>query len=87
MTNKAVKHFKGDDGEGIDLREFEQWYSPQIIEYLSYFSNPKTVNVVFIDGIEFKNCIRDLKVLISSLGLTRGSFIVKEPGAGENHFI
>jgi len=45
------------------------------------------VNVVFIDGIEFKNCIRDLKVLISSLGLTRGSFIVKEPGAGENHFI
>jgi len=58
MTNKAVKHFKGDDGEGIDLREFEQWYSPQIIEYLSYFSNPKTVNVVFIDGIEFKNCIR-----------------------------
>lgn len=87
MTNKAVKHFKGEDGERIDLREFEQWYSPQIIEYLSYFSNPKTANVVFIDGIEFNNCIRDLKVLIVSLGLTRGSFIAKEPGAGDNHFI
>lgn len=85
-VNCALQEFYGEKSR-IDCRKFESWYSPQILEYLTYFASPNIINVIFLDGKPFFESLCELQVLVSSLGISRAGFIAKEPGAGNNHFI
>jgi tetratricopeptide (TPR) repeat protein/endonuclease/exonuclease/phosphatase family metal-dependent hydrolase len=89
MKNKAVSEF-----EQYKLNEFEEWYTPQIVEYLTHLNNQGAfLRYVFFDRHteDFKNQLESICTIRNSYGTNQKvkgiSFISKEPGLGENHFV
>jgi energy-coupling factor transporter ATP-binding protein EcfA2 len=87
--NKATKEF-----EQYKLDEFGQWYTPQVVEYLTHLNTQDVfLRYVFFDkGPEdFKNQLESICAIKNFYGnnpKVKGiSFISKEPGLGENHFV
>jgi hypothetical protein len=82
--NQALAEF---DNEEHDLSEFNSWYSPDILKYLSHLNGQVDfLRYVFFDDVDsinaFKEQIKSLTWLNKDF-----AFICKEPGAGNNHFI
>ena len=79
--NKAILEF-----EEYKLINFGSWYTPDVITYLTYLSKQgELLRYVFFDG-DLKNQLQSIRMIRNTLdyGIT---FICKEPGLGQNHFI
>ena len=81
MKNKAIIEF-----ESNNLTNFDSWYTSDIITYLTYLNKQGgLLRYTFFDG-DFKEQFLSINMLKNALG--QGfSFICKEPGVGQNHFI
>ena len=83
-SNSAVTAFTSEE----DCREFDKWYSADIIKYLIHEDalGKDFLKYVFLDGADFVEQVQILRMV--QTGTNKGfCFICKEPGAGENHFI
>jgi energy-coupling factor transporter ATP-binding protein EcfA2 len=89
MKNKAAKEF-----EQYKLDEFGEWYTPQIVEYLTHLNTQDAfLRYVFFDKNpeDLKNQLESICAIKNFYGKSQEvkgiSFISKEPGLGENHFV
>ena len=93
MKNMAVLEFEKPDenNDNKDLSDFGSWYTPDVITYLTYLSKQgELLRYVFFDEDDaekiFKKQFESIRLIGNSL--SRGvTFICKEPGLGQNHFI
>ena len=69
-----------------ELIYFDSWYTPDIVTYLTHLNKQtELLTYIFFDG-DFKAQFQSLNMLKN--GLNQGfSFICKEPGIEQNHFI
>ena len=81
MKNKATLEF-----ESNKLTDFDSWYTPDVVTYLTHLNKQaELLRYTFFDG-DFKEQFQSINMLQN--GLKQGfSFICKEPGVGQNHFI